>query len=414
MPWRFVSPLSPGISYHLMIDIVSVNSILLNPPSQPAPPAPLTLILFWCSSYVKMGEFDTTIGYTLLGATINTFLTGIIASQFFTYWNTKNTDSWWIRGLVVFLFVVNAMQSAAVVYMSWLYCVTNFANPQIVATILWPDAFTALITAVLALVTQTSQSWRIYMFTKSKMLVGFIIVAALGACGTGMAAAIGAWVSPELAKLPALQPVIEANLALQFVLSITLSKFKTGFNQTNRVLNRLIRTAIQSGFFTAVFALGTLLSSHFSPGTYMLAMFALPIGRIYTHTMMDHFVGREELRNMFFNRGNVISVPDFSIGGTANGRPGTMMVLGNTSSTASKVPEASHVETLLDARIRPLRASSVMASSDTGLSGADVLAFSPVTCLHVAAYYALFRILKWGLKPFYAPSPLRNIPGPAF
>ncbi|KAJ7436125.1 hypothetical protein FB451DRAFT_1417677 [Mycena latifolia] len=215
--------------------------------------------------------------------------------------------------------------------------------------ILWPDAFTALITAVLALVTQTSQSWRIYMFTKSKMLVGFIIVAALGACGTGMAAAIGAWVSPELAKLPTLQPVIEANLALQcavdvliaVVLSITLSKSKTGFNQTNRVLNRLIRTAIQSGFFTAVFALGTLLSSHFSPGTYMLAMFALPIGRIYTHTMMDHFVGREELRNMFFNRGNVISVPDFSIGGTANGRPGTMMVLGNTSSTASKVPEAS-------------------------------------------------------------------------
>ncbi|KAJ7078782.1 cytochrome P450 [Mycena epipterygia] len=38
---------------------------------------------------------------------------------------------------------------------------------------------------------------------------------------------------------------------------------------------------------------------------------------------------------------------------------------------------------------------------------------SPATCLHIAAYYALFRILKWRLKPFYAPSPFRNIPGPA-
>jgi hypothetical protein len=81
MPWRFVSPLSPGISYHLMIDIVSVNSILyvlrlqdfklrvslgslrqVEPTSQPATPAPLTLLFFWCSSYVKMGGFDTTIG----------------------------------------------------------------------------------------------------------------------------------------------------------------------------------------------------------------------------------------------------------------------------------------------------------------------------------------------------------------
>ncbi|KAJ6540824.1 cytochrome P450 [Mycena vulgaris] len=38
---------------------------------------------------------------------------------------------------------------------------------------------------------------------------------------------------------------------------------------------------------------------------------------------------------------------------------------------------------------------------------------SPATWLDVVIYYALFRILRWLLKPYYSPSPLRDIPGPA-
>ncbi|KAJ7131282.1 hypothetical protein C8R44DRAFT_978203 [Mycena epipterygia] len=318
-----------------------------------------------------MGDFDNTIGYTLLGVMINTYLAGIITSQFFTYWNAKYTDPWWTRALVVFLFVVNATQATAVVYLSWFYCVTNFANPQVIAIFPWPYPFTVLTTVVLALVNQMFQSWRIYIFTKSKILVGFILAAALAACGTGFAAAIqsATVISSELAKLTVLQSVIEVNLALQcavdvliaIILSIMFSSSKTSFTPMDKVLNRLIRTAIQSGFFTGIFALGTLLSFHFSPGTYLLAMFAFPIGRIYTHvkrstrvyiqlrsdisipssqTMMHHFVGREELRNILSNGVNIIPVTNFNIPPTGTRGMETMM-LGYVSSTASKDPEAN-------------------------------------------------------------------------
>ncbi|KAJ7133242.1 hypothetical protein C8R44DRAFT_772086 [Mycena epipterygia] len=76
-----------------------------------------------------MGEFNTTIGYTLLGVTINTYLTGIITSQFFTYWNTKYADTGWIKALVLFLFVVNATQATTVVYMLW-----SVSQPESAAT----------------------------------------------------------------------------------------------------------------------------------------------------------------------------------------------------------------------------------------------------------------------------------------
>ncbi|KAJ7467507.1 hypothetical protein FB451DRAFT_1258724 [Mycena latifolia] len=290
-----------------------------------------------------MGEFDQTIGFTLMGVTINTYLTGVIMSQFFTYWNSKFRDPWWLKSMVAFLFIINITQAAAVVYMSWFYCVTNFANPEVVAISLWPYPFTAFITAVVALINQMFQAWRIYVFTNNKILVGFLVVAALATCGMGIAAAIQSWILSELAKLIALQPVVEANLALQCAidviiairLTVSFSHSKTSFGRTDKVLNRLIRTAVQSGFFTAVFALGTLLSFRFSPGTYMIALFALPIGRIYTHTMMDHLITREQLRNLLSNGGNLISVPHFNPAGE------TIMMRPNSSTTtAAKDPEA--------------------------------------------------------------------------
>ncbi|KAJ6595027.1 hypothetical protein DFH09DRAFT_1357796 [Mycena vulgaris] len=296
-----------------------------------------------------MGEFDQTIGFTLMGVTINTYLTGVIISQFFTYWNSKFRDPWWIRSVVAFLFVINFAQAAAVIYMSWFYCVTNFTNPGVIAISLWPYPFTALVTAVLALINQVFQSWRIYVFTSNRILVGFILLAALATCGMGVAAAIQSWIFSELAKLAALQPVVEGNLALQcaidVIISIRLSfafaKSKTNFARTDKVLNRLIRTAVQSGFFTAVFALGTLLSFRFSPGTYMIALFALPIGRIYTHTMMDHLNSREQLRHILSNGENIISVPNFNATTVSGTTRETIMMRPNASSaSAGKNPEA--------------------------------------------------------------------------
>ncbi|KAF7368511.1 hypothetical protein MVEN_00174300 [Mycena venus] len=285
-----------------------------------------------------MGEFDQTIGFTLMGVTINTYLTGIIMSQFHTYWTSKYQDP---LSLVGFLFVINITQAVAVIYMSWFYCVTNFTNPNVVAIMLWPYPFTALTMSILALVNHIFQSWRIYCFTERKMLVGFLLATALANCGIGVTVSIESWIFSELSKLVALQPIIEGNLALQcavdaiiaIIMADMFSRWHTNFADTDKVLNRLIRTAVQSGFFTVVFALGTLLSNRFSPGTYMIALFALPIGRIYTHTMMSQLVTREELRDMLSNRGNHVSFPISSVAPAGTGRMETIMM--HTFSTAS-------------------------------------------------------------------------------
>ncbi|KAJ7482599.1 hypothetical protein FB451DRAFT_1555632 [Mycena latifolia] len=315
-----------------------------------------------------MGEFDQTIGFTLMGVMINTYLTGVIMSQFFTYLNSKFNDSLWLKSMVAFLFIINITHAAAMVYMSWHYCVANFANPSIAPTGFWPYPFTSFTTAVLAVINQTYQAWRIYVFTQSKILVGFLVVAALATCGMGITVAIEGWNVHGIPKTKfiALQPVVEANLALQcvidviiaIILTIIFSRSKTSFGRTDEVLNRLIRIAIQSGFFTTVFALGTMLSFHFSPGTYMIALFTLPIGRIYTHTMMDGLITREQLRNLLANSGNsgnLVSFPQFT-----GGRETIMMRSNPSTKTGAKDPEAlRELEEPKERRFFPLALAQV-------------------------------------------------------
>ena len=52
------------------------------------------------------------------------------------------------------------------------------------------------------------------------------------------------------------------------------------------MLNRLIRGAIQTGFFAAIFAAGDLITFLRVPSTNFYGMFAIPIGRIYTNVSL--------------------------------------------------------------------------------------------------------------------------------
>ncbi|KAJ7676921.1 hypothetical protein DFH06DRAFT_1079989 [Mycena polygramma] len=282
----------------------------------------------------------------LTASLVNTYLMGVIMSQFWTYWLSDYNDPWWTRAMVAFLFILNATQAGSLVYMLWFYCVANFANPAIITEALWPYSFTAMVTAILAIINQSFQSWRIYAFTKNKILTGCLFVTLVATFGMGLAAAIQSWMFSDVVKVAAIQPIVEANLSFQMALDVLIagiltwifSKSKTSFKRTDKVLNRLIRTAVQSGSFTgdsAVFALGTLFTFRFAPGTYMLAIFALPIGRIYTHTMMDHLITRQELRAILSNNGELVSVPNFNNSGREAGRDGTAIMLRTTASHAS-------------------------------------------------------------------------------
>ncbi|KAI9463138.1 hypothetical protein HD554DRAFT_2027300, partial [Boletus coccyginus] len=247
---------------------------------------------------------DRMIGTLEVGIFFNTFLYGLVTYQFAAYSRRKFNDRPATKYMVLFLFILDTVHSASAIYMAWDYTVTNFDNPAALAVAEWPYTFTPIATALTAFVTQLYLGFRIWCLTGSKILYGVVIVLAIPSFILGMACSIEAWIIKVLSELPRITPLVIAWLSMQVAvdafitttLIIAFSRSRTGFRKTDTVLNRLIRGAIQTGLLAGIFSMGDLISFVVLPTTNLYGMFAIPIGRIYTNTLLDTLLTRETLK----------------------------------------------------------------------------------------------------------------------
>ncbi|KAJ7134256.1 hypothetical protein C8R44DRAFT_420798 [Mycena epipterygia] len=251
-----------------------------------------------------MGEYDTIVGVLLLGLFLNTYLYGICTYQFVVYVQAKFNDSLWIRSIVGALFVTDTIHSAVAIYAGWDTCVTNYANPASLAYVGWTIPFTAVATSFTAIMTQIFLGHRVFLLTKSKGLFALISVLSVLGFLFGCIAGIKSGIINAVAKFAPLAPYVTAWLALQtsadllitLCLTVALTRSKTGFRTTDTIINRLIGGAIRTGLFASIFALADLFSFLLHRNTNLYAMFAYPIGRIYTNTLLHTLNARANMK----------------------------------------------------------------------------------------------------------------------
>ncbi|KAJ6595573.1 hypothetical protein DFH09DRAFT_1410161 [Mycena vulgaris] len=253
-----------------------------------------------------MVQLNMVVGVYLLGILFNTFLYGLVLAQFLTYFNTKSNDPLWIRAVVWSLLFTDTIHSAVEIYAAWEIGVVDYGNLANFASVSWTIPFTAVATSVAAVITQFFLAYRVLFLTKSKVLVGIILVASTAGLVFGCIAGIMSGIIKEVSKFGPIVPFVVLWLVFQslsdFLITVSLiaalSRWRTGFRKTNTVINRLIRGAVETGTFASAFALTDLFSFVFFRKTNLYAMFAFPIGRIYTNTLLHTLNARASLRNM--------------------------------------------------------------------------------------------------------------------
>ncbi|KAI9463144.1 hypothetical protein HD554DRAFT_1417403 [Boletus coccyginus] len=236
-----------------------------------------------------------------MGVFLNTFLYGLVTYQFAVYYRTEFGDRPAVKYMVLFLFILDTFHSGSAIYMAWFYTVTNYDNPAALAVGVWPYIFTPIGTALAALVTQIYLGFRIWCLTDSIILCGVVILLAIPSFILGVACGIEGYLIKSASEASCIMPLVIAWLSSQIVvdtfitvtLTIVFSRSRTGIRKTDAILSRLIRGAIQTGFFIGIFSLGDLIAFVLVPNTFLYAMFAIPIGRIYTNTLMDSLLARE-------------------------------------------------------------------------------------------------------------------------
>ncbi|KAK7449277.1 hypothetical protein VKT23_013420 [Stygiomarasmius scandens] len=249
------------------------------------------------------------LGPVVVSGMINALLFGICVVQFLDYYNAKFKDGPIITGLVVWIAIVDTFSSCTSSYLLWHYAVDGFGNALALVTTPWQYNMIPIFGTLISIPVQFFLAWRIHRFSKSWIIYLVICALSLAQGGLAFASSIGAMLAPSVEANAALIPVADSWLALSvacdlsitLLLSYYLSKSRTGMRATDTVISKLIRTSVETALPVTVFCICDLATLTSIPNSNLHLMFALPMARLYTNTIMTTLNTRTSIRQQMGN-----------------------------------------------------------------------------------------------------------------
>ncbi|EMD33486.1 hypothetical protein CERSUDRAFT_87332 [Gelatoporia subvermispora B] len=247
-----------------------------------------------------MAVFDLILGPILMGTVVNIFLMGIMLVQCYIYFERFKGDKYWMRPLVWFLLLIDALGSCFDIAMTYNYLVTNFGNVAAIAVTnigITPYPF---LTGITAFVVQCFFAWRIKLLIKSNLLAYFIVALSLLQLLASLGTMIGGIIVKDFASLIKIKQIslvwLFGSVVTDIIITVSLVWFlrrhKTGFSTTDHITDRIIRLTLQTGLLTTTCALGVVIAYLVSDTTMHLA-FGLPLSKLYTNSLMSSLNARK-------------------------------------------------------------------------------------------------------------------------
>ncbi|KAJ6463145.1 hypothetical protein C8R47DRAFT_84091 [Mycena vitilis] len=246
------------------------------------------------------------LGPILIGVSLNTLLYGVCVTQFVSYYSSTRRlgDSRATRLLVAWELLINTAHSAIAIYYAWLYMVDNFLNAAFLETAPWPLTSVPLFTAMSSCPIQLFLIYRVFLLSKSRYIAAVLVFLTVINGGIAIVTSVLAFNVKTSANETGVRPVTDAwlgmtvanDFAITLALVYYLFQSRTGLSQTDTVINRLIQSAVESAAAATLFAILVMITFTRLPATGLYIMFSLPLGRIYTSTLLSTLNRRESLR----------------------------------------------------------------------------------------------------------------------
>ncbi|KAF8798622.1 hypothetical protein BYT27DRAFT_6897122 [Phlegmacium glaucopus] len=248
-------------------------------------------------------HLDNTYGAAFIGMVIAAILYGASCTQTLYYFKNQ-TDSWFTKLTVIAVMVLDTLNQVSVTHVAYTYTVTYWGNAE-PPLVVWSLGTAVVCTGMTAFVVQsflTMRIWRlrgrnIYLTSSSMVLVvgsfsSFILYTVKGA---------GLKDLPSLARIK--HEAIATNVlaaAIDLIIAATLCTLlhlsRTGFRQSNTIINKLIIFSVNTGLITSLCALASMISILVAGNTFIYVAFFVCLGRLYTNSLLSTLNLREVMR----------------------------------------------------------------------------------------------------------------------
>ncbi|OCH88470.1 hypothetical protein OBBRIDRAFT_780090 [Obba rivulosa] len=238
-------------------------------------------------------------GPIFLGMVINIMLYGIMITQIYLYHKVYKQDRPWLRCLVVVLFICDTLNSVFDLLAVYFPLVNNFGDISALQDAPWVAAMDPIMTATIALLVQLFYAWRVKTLTHNIPVFIFICFCSICSWCGGAGTTIALHIVPEYAQLQRFEVIVIiwlafatlADIAIAATLVLYLRRRRTGFTQTDHVVNRIIRLTVQTGLITTVFTITDVILFVVSP-TGLHLIFNLSLSKLYSNSLMSSLNSR--------------------------------------------------------------------------------------------------------------------------
>ncbi|KAJ7590460.1 hypothetical protein C8J56DRAFT_937554 [Mycena floridula] len=257
-------------------------------------------------------------GPLLIGAFLNAVLHGVFLGQTYRYFETFKTDSKWPRYLVLYLVMIetaNTLMDIAVVFQP---LILEFGSPA--ATIISPIFLAAepIVTAAISMPVQVYFAWRIRSMTKSNFWPAVVVLFSLVSFAAALSSTILVTIFPAFALLQTYQSAIAiwlgsaavTDVIITVLLVSFLRKSKSGFKDSDTIVDKIILMAVQTGLVTSLSSIVVLVVYVSVPGTTIMFIWDFSLAKFYAISLLASLNARAEWNRHKLQAKNPISFID--------------------------------------------------------------------------------------------------------
>ncbi|KAH9939756.1 uncharacterized protein BXZ73DRAFT_99388 [Epithele typhae] len=275
-------------------------------------------------SSTAIPPLDNTYGSVLIGTCLGLILYGVTLLQSYRYFQLFPADRPFLKMLVVAMLILETLYTVLSMHICYWSLVTNYANPQALFTgrSVWSLAFLPLASGLLMMTSQIFFLRRIiivgrkYWPCAGVAIMLIITQVSFESLATQRAFTLDVSNVHEIFGPSSTGAVfaLAADLIITGTLILSLWQSKTGFSQTNTLLNKLILYSVNTGLIAgAINVISVILAFRFQQTLLTFAPGIICV-RFYAVSMMAALNTRASLKG----RGR-------STNGTSNGASGLEM-----------------------------------------------------------------------------------------
>lgn len=248
-------------------------------------------------------SLDSTMGSVYIGVVVSAMLSGITYVQTFYYFTNYPKDRWLLKSMVICTVIFDTAHQALISHAIYYYLVTNYNNPTTLSHLVWSGSVEFFFSVSIAFLVQCFYVLRIWHMSKNYLLTGSVLVIVLASAACGLVWTILSIITPTFQELQSIVPVSIAIYALASAADILIAasliailhKARTGIEQSETMINKLILLIVNTGALTSLMEVALLIAMAASPKTLIYVAFDFTIVRFYTNSFLATLNARKYL-----------------------------------------------------------------------------------------------------------------------